>query len=525
VSPGGHADDPVRYARDVLGVTWWAKQQEVARALLEHRQVFVKASHGVGKTHLAGGLVSWHFDSFDPSITLTTAPTAPQVHDLTWKEVRLQRRGRDMLPKAPRVEGRFPSGAVNPAHFAAGYTANDADAFQGRHEEHLLLLFEEATGIAAEFWTAAEGMLASGRHNRWLVICNPTDPASVARQQELTGRWHVITISALDHPNIQAQLRGLPKPFPKAIDLSWVEDKIQRWCTPLPAAEARATDFCWPPLAVCHEQSVEPQWYRPGPLFEGKVLGRWPSQGTYGVWSDADWLAAEAAVLTWPRACVPEIGCDPARFGDDYTAIHVRRGPVSLHHESVNGWGTDQTAGRLKQLCREHCAVLKQEIPDWNIRPEDIPVKVDCDGLGSGVVDQKGEFRFLGISGSGASFRPVDYPNRRAELWFNAAEKARSGQLTLIRLPPEVRQVLRQQALAMTWKVDGQGRCQVEKKEEMKKRLHRSPDDMDALNLAYLEGAPFEPARVVECPRRSLEERMHAGDSAQQRRGLFGRGR
>jgi hypothetical protein len=28
------------------------------------------------------------------------------------------------------------------------------------------------------------------------------------------------------------------------------------------------------------------------------------------------------------------------------------------------------------------------------------------------------------------------------------------------------------------------------------------PDDMDALNLAYLQGAPFEPARVVECPMR-----------------------
>jgi len=54
-------------------------------------------------------------------------------------------------------------------------------------------------------------------------------------------------------------------------------------------------------------------------------------------------------------------------------------------------------------------------------------------------------------------------------------------------LPPEIRQTLRQQALAVTWKVDGQGRCQVERKEEVKKRLGRSPDDMDAVNLAYRE--------------------------------------
>src|SRR5262249_34582480 len=130
VNPAAYPADPLGYAREILGVTWWAKQQEVARAVLEHPRVFVKASHGVGKTHLAGGLVSWHFDSFFPSVTLTTAPTSAQVNDLTWKEVRLQRKGRGMLPKAPRIEGRFPNGTVNPAHLAAGYTANDAESFQ-----------------------------------------------------------------------------------------------------------------------------------------------------------------------------------------------------------------------------------------------------------------------------------------------------------------------------------------------------------------------------------------------------------
>jgi hypothetical protein len=44
---------------------------------------------------------------------------------------------------------------------------------------------------------------------------------------------------------------------------------------------------------------------------------------------------------------------------------------------------------------------------------------------------------------------------------------------------------LKRQALAPTWKVDGQGRRVVESKDETKKRIKRSPDDMDALNLAY----------------------------------------
>src|SRR5262249_17729975 len=106
--PTAYPDDPCGYAASILRVTWWAKQQEVARAGVEHPRGFVKASHGVGKTHLAGGLISWHFDSFDPSISLSTAPTAAQLHDLTWREVRVQRKGPGMLPKAPRIEGRFP---------------------------------------------------------------------------------------------------------------------------------------------------------------------------------------------------------------------------------------------------------------------------------------------------------------------------------------------------------------------------------------------------------------------------------
>src|SRR5262249_20375553 len=125
---GQYALDPLGYARDVLGVEWWAKQREVARAVVEHRAVFVKASHGIGKTHLAGGLICWHFDSFNPGLTLTTAPTAAQLNGVTWREVRMQRRGRDMLPKAACIEGRYPDGRLDPGHLACGYTANDANA-------------------------------------------------------------------------------------------------------------------------------------------------------------------------------------------------------------------------------------------------------------------------------------------------------------------------------------------------------------------------------------------------------------
>src|SRR5579871_4470371 len=171
-----YRQDPELYALQVLEVRWWAKQSEIARALLQYRRVFVKASHSIGKSFLAGGLVNWFFDCFDPGLCLTTAPTQAQVEDVLWKEVRTQRRGRPGLqPKAARLQTR-------PEHFAVGYTARNASAFQGRHAEHVLIVFDECVGVEAPFWEAAEGMM-TGPGCYWLCICNPTDTGSRAYER------------------------------------------------------------------------------------------------------------------------------------------------------------------------------------------------------------------------------------------------------------------------------------------------------------------------------------------------------
>jgi len=476
-----YRSDPVLYAKRELGVDWWVKQIEVAESVVNNPKTFVKACHSVGKTHLAGGLVSWHYDCFNPSITKTTAPTKVQVVDLTWKEVRLQRRGRNMLPKAARIESFLQNGDFDPAHFAAGYTAKDANSFQGDHEEHLLIMFEEAVGIEEQFWTAAEGMLSSGPGNRWLAIMNPTDTSSHAYQEELSGDWNVINISALEHPNLAAELRGLSKPFPKAISLSWVEERVRKWCTLIQESEKKASDFCWPPLDYCLEKGIGPKWYRPGPLFEGKVLGRWPSQSTDSVWSEAMWLSAieeKPDLQRKSEAVLPEIGCDVARFGDDNTTIHVRRSCVSIHHESHNGMSTSQTAGRLKQIVDE---VANQA----NCEKNQIVVKVDDDGVGGGVIDQRGAYNFVGLSAGSRALEEDKYPNRRSEFWFSTAARADDNRLDFSHLSPEALTDLRRQFMAPKWKLDNQGRRVVEKKEDTKKRIKRSPDDADAVNLAY----------------------------------------
>jgi hypothetical protein len=80
------------------------------------------------------------------------------------------------------------------------------------------------------------------------------------------------------------------------------------------------------------------------------------------------------------------------------------------------------------------------------------------------------------------------YPRKRDELWFEVAERARRGQLALGRLDRKTLARLRQQLLAPTWELRG-GQRIVEKKDDTKEKIGRSPDDADAMNLAYYEYA------------------------------------
>lgn len=455
--------DPCSYASEVLKVVWWERQQHIAKLLLTPPyRVLVKASHEVGKTHLAGGLVNWWYDSFDPSLCLTTAPTDTGVRDLLWKEVRVQRRRAGLKgfrgPQMPRLES-------SADHWAHGFTARDADAFQGRHECKVLVIFDEAVGVAPTFWEAAETM-----YTAWLAIFNPTDASSQAYIEERSGRWHVVSMSGLDHPNIAAELARLPPPFPAALRLAKLQERLEKWCTPIAAEDKRSGDIEWPPSSG--------KYLRPGPIAEARVLARWPSQAVNSVWSDALWDAAEQKRGPIPRGISPEIGCDVARFGDDFTEIHVRQGGVSLQHEAHNGWATSQTAARLKVLCNEYGAKA-------SVEPTRIKVKIDDDGVGGGVTDQAGGYNFIPVSALSSPLDEDGYPNKRSELWFAVADLAAAGKLCLGRLPPEVRQELRRQAMAPTYTLDSRGRRVVEPKAETKKRLKRSPDGMDAMNLAY----------------------------------------
>ncbi|MCI0867631.1 MAG: hypothetical protein J4N89_13905, partial [Chloroflexi bacterium] len=71
--------EPLHFAREILNVQLWSKQEEVLSALTHNRRVAVKSGNGLGKGFSAAVAVLWFLYCHDPAVVLSTAPTFRQV--------------------------------------------------------------------------------------------------------------------------------------------------------------------------------------------------------------------------------------------------------------------------------------------------------------------------------------------------------------------------------------------------------------------------------------------------------------
>ncbi len=94
----GQLLNPLEFAKHILRVELWSKQEEVLSALFDNRRVAVKSGNGLGKGYCAAVAVLWFLYCHDPAIVLSTAPTFRQVRHVLWRQIRrLYRRAPDVL--------------------------------------------------------------------------------------------------------------------------------------------------------------------------------------------------------------------------------------------------------------------------------------------------------------------------------------------------------------------------------------------------------------------------------------------
>jgi len=425
-------NDPVYFARAILGDEPWEKQKEILLSVRDNKYTAVRSGHGVGKTYIAARTGLWFLFSFYESIVLTTAPTWRQVKMLLWKEVHRACAGAKIEMGGKLLDTELHA----PAHagwYMMGLSTDEPHKFQGFHAEHLLVIIDEASGVDRKIYDACQSVMTSA-NCKMLAIGNPLEPSGWFFEAFQSPAWHKIHISSYDCPNItEGKII-----YPKLVTREWIDERIE-------------------------------EWGKDTPMFASRVLGEFPQAGTNAL-VPLSWMEYETDRC---QLVPPVMGVDVARFGDDETVLCIRRGNIILDMQAYRKIDTMETCGKVISAMRR-----------FGIKAQD--VKVDDTGVGGGVTDRLREqgHHVKAVNFGEKAQDSKAYHNLRAEIFW-ALRKALSPESDNRLSIPKIAGKVKAQLSALKYKHDSQGRIQIEAKDDYKKRVGRSPDWADALAISY----------------------------------------
>jgi hypothetical protein len=445
----------------------WSIQESILDSVWQHPRTAVRSGNGVGKTAVSFGAIGPAFlMAHKNSVVVTTAPTWRQVKQLGWREwrrswgvMRKHLSGFSQLQEVPIPACLTTNVELSNQWHAFGLSSREPEAFSGVHARNVLFICDEASGIDEKIYEAGEGFLTSSG-SRVLLIGNPTQPAGLFYRAFTSERaeWSTHHISAFMTPNFategpdRAWREAHPVAAEALVDEAWVEDKRKRW----------------------GEES---------PLYQVRVLGNFAEQADDTIISlvsveNAQQRDAEDEGEILERASVVTLSCDVARFGSDETVIMRKRGTRCELAEVYHGRDIMTTAGKLLRYVRDSLllpAVLR------------VRVIVDDDGVGGGVVDRLTEtldtelptgsrerVDLVPFRGGEQAIEPDRFTNKRTEALFRA-----KWRLDALDIPRD--DSLAADLVATKYRMTSSGQLQAERKDEVKKRLGRSPDRGDAL--------------------------------------------
>ena len=226
-------DDPVFFARKVLGIEPWAKQQAIMYSVRDNPNTIVVSANRQGKCWVSAAIVLWWLYTHVGSEVITTAPTHKQIIAVLWAEIEKMYAGAKYPLGGELTTGKL---MVDPTKkwFALGIPASEEVNFQGYHAPGVLVIFDEAAGIEPHIYTAASGNLVNPETDRFLLIGNPTSPSGVFYDYSKNPNWNKITLNALESPAMTE-----PAKYPFLASKQWCMERAEEWGTSSPMYQAR----------------------------------------------------------------------------------------------------------------------------------------------------------------------------------------------------------------------------------------------------------------------------------------------
>jgi hypothetical protein len=430
-----YRDEPVLFFEEVLGIEPELWQREALEAIKSgQRRLSIRSGHGVGKSTFAAGAAAWFFLTRITCKVVITAPTAAQLFDALFAELRAQLK---RLPPSlqqlfePTTDRVALKAAPDEVFISARTSRAEApEALQGVHADHVMLIADEASGVSEKVFEAAVGSM-SGHNAITILLGNPTQSSGLFfdTHHKLKDTWWTRKVSCHDVPN--------------RVSKEYIAEVIDTYGETSNAYRVR-------------------------------VLGEFPAGDDDTVIALEDIEAAKVRDLQPSPRALTVWGLDCARFGGDSTVLTKRKANKMTFQDKRAKLDTMQAAGWV--------------VDHWNETPSaDRPVEicVDVIGIGSGVADRLRELG-LPITDVNVSEAPAfsdKYVNLRSELWFKGAEWFRERKCSIAgaasRLCDELAMV--------RYTYSSNGKRKVEGKEDIRKRTRdrSSTDYADSFLLTF----------------------------------------
>lgn len=398
--------------------------QEIARGA---RKASCATGHGCGKSSMTSWMIIHALLTKWPIKIVVTAPTQGQLFDALGSEVKrwikeLPPSLQELLTiKSERIE--LTSSPTEAFCVFKVSRADQPEALQGVHADHVLLICDEASGVPDQVFEAAYGSM-SAESATIILLGNPLRSQGYFydTHHKLKNSWYTKQVSCLDSPLVSPD-------FVEEMREKYGENSNQWRC---------------------------------------RVEGKFPLVDEDLLIPRELVVAATNRVIQLPAKTPVIWGLDVARLGADASVLVERQSRKVTKIHSWRKLDLMALSARVAQLYDE---------------AEEKPTDICCDqiGLGSGVLDRLRQLGLpaRGVNVSEAASMSEIYFNLRSELWFKVRDWLK-GDVSIPNNPQLIEDLC-----APKYVYRPNGTLGLEKKEETVKRLGSSPDFADALTMTF----------------------------------------
>lgn len=432
--------NPVLFAKEVCSYNPDEWQRNVLMDIAGYTKVSVRSGHGVGKTSVEAIVLLWFLSCFRFPKVIATAPTRQQLNDILWSEVEKWRSKSPLLQELLTWTKTYVyMKGYEKRWFAVAKTASEPENMQGFHEENMLIIVDEASGVEDDIMEAILATL-SGKNNKLLMCANPTRTTGTFYDSHNRdrGMYKCHRVSSLDSTRTNKEN---------------IAAFIRKYGEHSNVVKVRVYgDF----------PAQEDDVFLPLPLIEQTVVNEIDTEKIYKI----------------------TMGVDVARYGDDETIIATNVGgiidiPVVRHGQSLM-----TTVGDIVMQYKR----LIKEYPNYK---GVITVNIDDTGLGGGVTDRLEEvkieerLRRLEIVPVNFGSKPPQdgsedrYQDISTYMWATLKTLMENKEVSIANDEELVAQLsVRKYSITST------GKIMLESKKAMKDRGIKSPDRGDAVVLS-----------------------------------------